>query len=67
MIDVMFYEAFKEEEGAIKKFLPDNVNARFTGQTIQENGNDDQDTHGSLRPFFRIADDSAPAPRSCSL
>jgi len=38
MIDVMFYEAFKEEEEAIKKFLPDNVSARFTSQTIRESG-----------------------------
>jgi len=38
VIDVIFYEAFKEEEAAIKKFLPDNINARFTDRTIQENG-----------------------------
>jgi len=38
VIDVMFYEVFKEEEEAIKKFLPENISARFTGQTIQESG-----------------------------
>jgi len=38
VIDVMFYEAFKEEEGAIKRFLPDNISAQYTGQTIQESG-----------------------------
>lgn len=38
MIDVIFYEAFKEEEAAIKKFLPGSVSAQFTDKTIQENG-----------------------------
>lgn len=38
MIDVMFYEAFKEEEIAIKKFLPGSISAQFTDKTIQENG-----------------------------
>ena len=41
MIDVIFYEAFKEEEVAIKKFLPGSVTAQFTDKTIQENGDDD--------------------------
>jgi len=34
----MFYEVFEEEKVAIKKFLPNNVNAQFTDKTIQENG-----------------------------
>lgn len=37
VIDVVFYEAFKEEEAAIKKFLPDSISAQFTDKTIQEN------------------------------
>ena len=44
MIDVMFYETFKEEEEEIKKFLPDNVSARFTSQTIQESGDGEPPT-----------------------
>lgn len=36
MRDVMFYEAFKEEEAALKKFLPKNIKAGFTSKTIQE-------------------------------
>jgi len=36
MIDVMFYEAFEEEEKAIKKILPTHIRAQFTGKTIQE-------------------------------
>lgn len=38
MIDVMFYEAFAEEEQEIKKILPGDVRAGFTPQTIQEKG-----------------------------
>lgn len=38
MIDVMFYEAFEEEERAIKKFLPGGIHAEFTWKTIQERG-----------------------------
>lgn len=33
---VMFYEAFEEEKKAIRKFLPSNICAQFTGKTIQE-------------------------------
>jgi len=36
MIDVMFYEAFEEEEKAIKKLLPSHIRAQFTWKTIQE-------------------------------
>lgn len=36
--DVMFYEAFKEEELALKKYLPSNINAGFTWKTVQEAG-----------------------------
>jgi len=38
MIDVKFYEAFKEEEREIKKFLPKNIRAQFTPKTVQEDG-----------------------------
>ncbi len=35
-MDVFFYEAFKEEEEALKNFLPKNISAGFTWKTIQE-------------------------------
>ena len=38
MIDVMFYEAFEEEEKEIKKRLPGDIRARFTPGTISELG-----------------------------
>ena len=34
-MDVMFYEVFKEEEKALKLFLPKDVFAEFTSKTIQ--------------------------------
>jgi D-lactate dehydrogenase len=37
-LDVCFYEAFEEEEAALKKYLPDSINAEFTWKTIQESG-----------------------------
>ena len=43
MMDAMFYEVFQEEESAIKKFLPNDISARFTGKTIQESS--DKDPH----------------------
>ena len=36
MLDVMFYEAFDEEEKLLRKFLPKHINADFTPDTIQE-------------------------------
>jgi len=36
--DVYFYEAFKEEADALKRFLPRKVRAGFTWQTVQEAG-----------------------------
>ncbi len=36
MLDVMFYEAFEEEQKEIKGFLPEDVRAAFTSKTIQE-------------------------------
>jgi D-lactate dehydrogenase len=36
--DVFFYEAFKEEEAALRAFLPDGLCAGFTADTIQEAG-----------------------------
>ncbi len=38
MLDIMFYEAFKEEERLIRKYLPAFVKAGFTAKTIQEKG-----------------------------
>ncbi len=38
MIDVKFYEVFKEEEIAIKKFLRPEIKVLFTAKTIQEEG-----------------------------
>ncbi|HLF18897.1 MAG TPA: NAD(P)-dependent oxidoreductase [Candidatus Omnitrophota bacterium] len=35
-MDVIFYEAFEEEERAIKKWLPTDIKGRFTSKTIQE-------------------------------
>jgi D-lactate dehydrogenase len=36
MQDIVFYEAFDEEQKAIKKHLPDNIRAAYTPKTIQE-------------------------------
>jgi len=36
MINVVFYEAFKEEEGLLRQFLPKEISVKFTSQTIQE-------------------------------
>ncbi len=38
MTDVMFYEAFEEEEQEIKRILPREIRAGFTPKTIQEEG-----------------------------
>ena len=38
MYDVFFYEAFEEEQKELKRFLPKEINAGFTGKTIQEYG-----------------------------
>ena len=46
MVNVMFYEVFREEEEALRSFLPDHVEALFTGKTIQESG--DKDLPASL-------------------
>ena len=35
MMDAMFYEVFQEEESAIKKFLPNDISARFTGKPFK--------------------------------
>lgn len=45
-MDVMFYEVFREEEDALRSFLPDTINALFTAKTIQESG--DQDLPATL-------------------
>ena len=37
-LDVFFYEAFEEEQLALKRFLPAHVDAGFSRQTIQEVG-----------------------------
>jgi len=36
--DIFFYEAFQEEQEELKKFLPENINAGFSWETIQETG-----------------------------
>jgi len=36
MLDIFFYEAFEEEEQALKRHLPANIKAGFTWKTIQE-------------------------------
>ncbi|RKZ55640.1 MAG: hydroxyacid dehydrogenase [Candidatus Parabeggiatoa sp. nov. 2] len=36
MLDVFFYEAFEEEEQALKRHLPPHIKAGFTWKTIQE-------------------------------
>ncbi|MCK5083282.1 MAG: hydroxyacid dehydrogenase [Candidatus Omnitrophica bacterium] len=38
MMDVMFYEAFEEEDREIRKILPEEILAGFTPKTIQEEG-----------------------------
>jgi len=35
--DVVFYEAFEEEQTALKKYLPSEIHAAFVRETIQEN------------------------------
>ena len=37
-MDVFFYEAFEEEEQAIKRYLPADIKAGFSWKTIQEYG-----------------------------
>ncbi len=36
MLDVFFYEAFEEEEQALKHYLSEDLKASFTWKTIQE-------------------------------
>ena len=38
MKDVFFFEAFEEESGELRQFLPETINAGFTAATIQEEG-----------------------------
>jgi len=38
MIDVMFYEVFKEEEALMRRYMPDSIKADFTSKTIQAHG-----------------------------
>lgn len=38
MTNVYFYEAFKEEAAGLRQFLPADIGAEFTDQTIQEAG-----------------------------
>jgi D-lactate dehydrogenase len=38
MLNVYFYEAFKEEEISLRKYLPPDITAGFTHHTIQESG-----------------------------
>jgi len=36
MNDIFFYEAFEEEAEALKRYLPENIDAEFSWKTIQE-------------------------------
>ena len=38
ILDIFFYEAFEEEQAALKAFLPDSIRAGFTDATMQEAG-----------------------------
>lgn len=38
MVDVYFYEAFAEEEAALRGLLPERFSAAYTDKTIQESG-----------------------------
>ena len=38
MLDVYFYEAFEEEQEAIKRYCPTSIRAGYTYKTIQEEG-----------------------------
>ncbi len=38
MFDVVFYEVFKEEKKALRRFLPSEIRARFVSKAIQECG-----------------------------
>ncbi len=40
-MDVFFYEAFEEEETALRSFMPESVSAGFTYKTIQESRDSD--------------------------
>ena len=46
MYDVSFYEAFDEEQKALRHYLPSGIKASFTDRTIQEQAD-------RLRPFPR--------------
>jgi D-lactate dehydrogenase len=37
-MDIFFYEAFSEEEEALRRYLPPGISAGFTHETIQESG-----------------------------
>jgi D-lactate dehydrogenase len=39
-MDAYFYEAFSEEEEALRRYLPGDISAGFTHKTIQESGHD---------------------------
>jgi D-lactate dehydrogenase len=36
MLDVFFFEAFEEEERALRRFFPENIRVGYAGKTIQE-------------------------------
>lgn len=38
MLSVQFYEVFKEEAAALRRFLPQGIKAHFTSKTVQESG-----------------------------
>ena len=37
-MDIFFYEAFAEEDEALKRHLPAKIKAGYTWKTIQEHG-----------------------------
>lgn len=57
MIDVIFYEAFEEEQKLLKENLPANIKAEYTSKTIQEYGKIPQTKIVSIRTQSRIPSD----------
>ncbi|MDD3374193.1 MAG: NAD(P)-dependent oxidoreductase [Candidatus Omnitrophica bacterium] len=59
-IDVMFYEAFEEEQKLLKELCPAQINSQFTSQTIQEKKDEEpQSTFISIRTQSKIPDNWA--------
>jgi len=57
-IDVMFFEAFKEEKALLKSICPEHIHPKFTSQTIQEKGIENvPSTLISIRTQSKIPDE----------